>query len=113
MEPTGKSSGAQLIVCGVMQDIYPRHLLLNPIYFVAAFEDIVQRNVVEIRKYGFNEGAENELEDVKVEWTGIQFWQIVKALSESKSVSDFDGSLRSITDNDSCVVYWIDQLWWA
>ncbi|CDH60396.1 rna12 protein [Lichtheimia corymbifera JMRC:FSU:9682] len=53
----------------------------------AAFEDIVQRNVVEIRKYGFNEGAENELEDVKVEWTGIQFWQIVKALTESKSIN--------------------------
>ena len=67
--------------------IYPWHSLLNP-NRVAAFEDIVQRNVVEIRKYGFNEGAENELEDVKVEWTGIQFWQIVKALSESKSVSD-------------------------
>lgn len=67
----------------------------------------MQRNVVEIRKYGFNEGAENELEDVKVEWTGIQFWQIVKALTESKSVSDFDGwalfFVRII--NDSCVVF--------
>lgn len=101
MEPTGTSSGTQFNSVG---------WCLNPNILVAAFEDIVQRNVVEIRKYGFNEGAENELEDVKVEWTGIQFWQIVKALAESKSVS-VDWHVWRM--NDSCVAYWIDQLWWA
>ncbi|KAI9322119.1 RNA12 protein-domain-containing protein [Dichotomocladium elegans] len=53
----------------------------------AAFEDIVQRNVVEIRKYGFNDGAENELENTKFEWTPIQYWQVAKALATAKSIN--------------------------
>ncbi|KAI9497812.1 RNA12 protein-domain-containing protein [Zychaea mexicana] len=50
-----------------------------------ALEDIVQRTVVEIRKYGFNETA--DLEEHQMEWSAIQFWEIVKGLSLTKSVN--------------------------
>lgn len=52
----------------------------------AAFEDIVQRNVVEIRKYGFKEAVETD-DKYSPQWSAIQFWEIVKGLASSKSVS--------------------------
>lgn len=49
-----------------------------------ALDDIVQRNMIEIRKYGFGE----ELTDSEgLNWTGIQFWQVVKQLANSNIVS--------------------------
>ncbi|KAI7856021.1 RNA12 protein-domain-containing protein [Circinella umbellata] len=53
-----------------------------------ALEDIVQRTVIEIRKYGFNETA--DFDEHQMEWNSIQFWEIVKGLSQNKSVN-FDG----------------------
>ncbi|CAO3589006.1 unnamed protein product [Absidia cylindrospora] len=50
-----------------------------------AFEDIVQRNVIEIRKYGFGEMVDDEEYDL--DWSVIQFWQIVKKLTEVKSLN--------------------------
>ncbi|KAI9274452.1 RNA12 protein-domain-containing protein [Phascolomyces articulosus] len=50
-----------------------------------ALEDIVQRTVIEIRKYGFNETA--DIEEHKMEWSDIQFWEIVKGLAQNKSVN--------------------------
>ncbi|KAI8372407.1 RNA12 protein-domain-containing protein [Blakeslea trispora] len=49
-----------------------------------AFEDIVARNLIEIRKYGFGDSTES---DSKLEWTAPQFWTVVKLLSEKKSVN--------------------------
>lgn len=42
-----------------------------------AFDDIVTRNLVEIRKYGF---GDTSTDDSKPEWTSTQFWTIVKQL---------------------------------
>lgn len=53
---------------------------------IAAFDDIVSRNVVEIRKYGFNEASEED--DHSLPWLPIQFWEIVKGLANMKSVSE-------------------------
>ncbi|KAI8145832.1 RNA12 protein-domain-containing protein [Fennellomyces sp. T-0311] len=50
-----------------------------------ALEDIVNRTVVEIRKYGFNETA--DIEEHQMEWSAIQFWEIVKCLAQNKSVN--------------------------
>ncbi|ORY96952.1 RNA12 protein-domain-containing protein [Syncephalastrum racemosum] len=50
-----------------------------------AFDDIVNRNVVEIRKYGFNEACEED--DHSLPWSPIQFWEIVKGLAERKSMN--------------------------
>jgi hypothetical protein len=48
-------------------------------------DDIVQRNMIEIRKYGFGE----ELQDSDdLGWSGIQFWQVVKQLATENIVSD-------------------------
>jgi hypothetical protein len=44
---------------------------------IAAFEEIVTRTLIEIRKYGF---------DNTFEWTPIQFWTVVKQLNEKPSV---------------------------
>lgn len=52
--------------------------------YTAAFEDIVTRNLIEIRKYGFGDSSN---EDNKLEWSSIQFWTIVKLLSEKHSVN--------------------------
>jgi hypothetical protein len=41
--------------------------------------------VIEIRKYGFGEMVDDEEYDL--DWSVIQFWQIVKKLTEVKSVS--------------------------
>ncbi|OBZ89957.1 Mitochondrial escape protein 2 [Choanephora cucurbitarum] len=49
-----------------------------------AFEDIVARNLIEIRKYGFGDSTEC---DSKLEWTAPQFWTIVKLLSEKKHIN--------------------------
>jgi len=49
-----------------------------------ALNDIVQRNMIEIRKYGFGE----ELNDSEgLSWTGIQFWQIVKQLATTSTIN--------------------------
>ncbi|KAG0174792.1 mitochondrial escape protein 2 [Apophysomyces sp. BC1015] len=50
-----------------------------------AFDDIIQRSIVEIRKYGFGDAVDNDQENM--EWSSIQFWEIVKRLSESKSIN--------------------------
>lgn len=49
-----------------------------------AFEDIITRNLIEIRKYGFGDSSS---ENHQLEWTPIQFWAIVKLLAEKPSVS--------------------------
>ncbi|CEI89500.1 hypothetical protein RMCBS344292_03855 [Rhizopus microsporus] len=51
---------------------------------LSAFEDIVTRNLIEIRKYGFGDSSN---EDNKLEWSSIQFWTIVKLLSEKHSIN--------------------------
>lgn len=53
-------------------------------FFTAAFEDIITRNLIEIRKYGFGDSSS---ENHQLEWTPIQFWAIVKLLAEKPSVS--------------------------
>lgn len=57
-------------------------------------DDIVQRNMIEIRKYGFGE----ELQDSdELSWSGIQFWQVVKQLANENIVSSeviIDGLMR-------------------
>lgn len=54
------------------------------VFSADALDDIVQRNMIEIRKYGFGE----ELTDSEgLNWTGIQFWQVVKQLANSNMVS--------------------------
>ncbi|KAI8390823.1 RNA12 protein-domain-containing protein [Radiomyces spectabilis] len=50
----------------------------------SAFDDIVQRNVIEIRKYGFGESG---VDDNRMEWSPIQFWDIVKRLTKAKSIN--------------------------
>ncbi|KAG0743806.1 hypothetical protein G6F57_005001 [Rhizopus arrhizus] len=44
----------------------------------SAFEEIVTRTLIEIRKYGF---------DNTFEWTPIQFWTVVKQLNEKPSIN--------------------------
>jgi hypothetical protein len=39
--------------------------------------------MIEIRKYGFGE----DLNDTDLSWTGIQFWQVVKQLATTNTVS--------------------------
>ncbi|KAI8341615.1 RNA12 protein-domain-containing protein [Choanephora cucurbitarum] len=62
-----------------------------------AFEDIVARNLIEIRKYGFGDSTEC---DTKLEWTAPQFWTIVKLLSEKKQIN-YDELKWSPTFNGS------------
>ncbi|KAF7727906.1 mitochondrial escape protein 2 [Apophysomyces ossiformis] len=50
-----------------------------------AFEDIIQRNLVEIRKYGFGDALDSE--QGGMEWSPIQFWEIIKRLAVSKSIN--------------------------
>ncbi|KAI9283364.1 RNA12 protein-domain-containing protein [Sporodiniella umbellata] len=50
----------------------------------SAFEDIVTRNLIEIRKYGFGDSS---VDDNKIKWTPIQFWTVVKLLAEKKSIN--------------------------
>lgn len=52
-------------------------------FIIAAFEDIVSRNLIEIRKYGFGDSYET---DSKLGWTPTQFWAIVKLLTNKMSV---------------------------
>jgi hypothetical protein len=40
--------------------------------------------MIEIRKYGFGEDL-NDTDDLS--WTGIQFWQVVKQLATTNTVS--------------------------
>ncbi|KAI8090206.1 RNA12 protein-domain-containing protein [Gilbertella persicaria] len=62
-----------------------------------AFEDIVARNLIEIRKYGFGDSSDDS---TKLDWTAHQFWTIVKLLTQKKSInydeikwsSSFNGS---------------------
>ncbi|GAA5796012.1 RNA12 protein-domain-containing protein [Helicostylum pulchrum] len=49
-----------------------------------AFEDIVTRNLIEIRKYGFGDSWD---EDKKMEWSSIQFWTIVKLLTNNMCIN--------------------------
>ncbi|KAI8968296.1 RNA12 protein-domain-containing protein [Mycotypha africana] len=49
-----------------------------------AFEDIVSRNMIEIRKYGFGDAVDDYH---KIEWTPTQFWAIVKRLTQSASIN--------------------------
>ncbi|CAO3696072.1 unnamed protein product [Umbelopsis ramanniana] len=49
-----------------------------------ALNDIVQRNMIEIRKYGFGEDL-NDTEDLS--WSGIQFWQVVKQLATTNTIN--------------------------
>lgn len=51
--------------------------------YKAALEDIIARNLTEIRKYGFGDIS---VKDNKFEWTPIQFWTILKLLNEQPSV---------------------------
>jgi hypothetical protein len=68
-----------------------------------ALNDIVQRNMVEIRKYGFGE----ELSDTEdVAWSGIQFWQVVKQLATSTTVRTAMFSVVWI----SCLLYYFNIL---
>lgn len=60
-----------------------RYRCFNLNSVVAAFEDIITRNLIEIRKYGFGDSSND---NNKIEWTPIQFWTIVKLLAEKKSV---------------------------
>lgn len=60
-------------------------------YAIAAFEDIVTRNLIEIRKYGFGDSSD---ETNKLEWSSTQFWTIVKLLTNKMSVS---GGVQSLT----------------
>jgi hypothetical protein len=55
------------------------------LFLLAAFEDIVTRNLIEIRKYGFGDSQSDE--ENKLEWSPIQFWTIVKQLTNKISVS--------------------------
>ncbi|KAI9249027.1 RNA12 protein-domain-containing protein [Sporodiniella umbellata] len=50
----------------------------------SAFEDIVARNLTEIRKCGFGDIS---AKDNKLDWTPIQFWTILKLLHSSPSVN--------------------------
>ncbi|RCI03787.1 mitochondrial escape protein 2 [Rhizopus stolonifer] len=50
----------------------------------AALEDIIARNLTEIRKYGFGDIS---VKDNKFEWTPIQFWTILKLLNEQPSIN--------------------------
>ncbi|KAI7905156.1 RNA12 protein-domain-containing protein [Cokeromyces recurvatus] len=50
-----------------------------------AFEDIVTRNLIEIRKYGFGDSS---VDNYIMEWTATQFWTIVKLLAKNKSVRE-------------------------
>ncbi|OAD00271.1 hypothetical protein MUCCIDRAFT_44126, partial [Mucor lusitanicus CBS 277.49] len=49
-----------------------------------AFEDIVTRNLIEIRKYGFGDSSD---ETNKLEWSSTQFWTIVKLLTNKMSIN--------------------------
>ncbi|KAI8066496.1 RNA12 protein-domain-containing protein [Gongronella butleri] len=51
----------------------------------AAFDDIVQRNVIEIRKYGFGEMVDDEEYDL--DWSLVQFWEIVKLLTQTDVIN--------------------------
>lgn len=50
-----------------------------------AFDDIVLRNLIEIRKYGFGDTATDD--SSKPDWTSTQFWTIVKQLSKNISIN--------------------------
>ena len=63
----------------------PPRILTDLLPTLAAFEDIVQRNVIEIRQYGFGDVLDTE--NCSLEWSAIQFWEIVKRLAVNKSVS--------------------------
>lgn len=52
---------------------------------LVAFQDIVQRNVIEVRQYGFGEMVDDV--DYNLDWSVIQFWAIVKQLCRASSVS--------------------------
>ncbi|KAL9553734.1 hypothetical protein MBANPS3_003159 [Mucor bainieri] len=49
-----------------------------------AFEDIVTRNLIEIRKYGFGDTTD---ETNRLEWSSTQFWTIVKLLTNKMSIN--------------------------
>ncbi|ORX62891.1 hypothetical protein DM01DRAFT_1330999 [Hesseltinella vesiculosa] len=50
-----------------------------------AFDDIVQRNVIEIRKYGFGEMVDDE--EFNLDWSVVQFWEIVKLLTTTDLIN--------------------------
>ncbi|KAI8081771.1 RNA12 protein-domain-containing protein [Halteromyces radiatus] len=72
----GRLNELELLVQKLKLDIPPQ----------VAFDDIVQRNVIEIRKYGFGEMVDDEY-DVNLDWSVIQFWQIVKLLTKANSIN--------------------------
>ncbi|KAI9470931.1 MAG: RNA12 protein-domain-containing protein [Benjaminiella poitrasii] len=49
-----------------------------------AFEDIVTRNLIEIRKYGFGDSSDDSY---KMEWSATQFWTVVKLLTNNTSIN--------------------------
>lgn len=51
--------------------------------------------MIEIRKYGFGEMVDDEEYDL--DWSVIQFWQIVKKLTEVKSVSQLGAGRQGHT----------------
>jgi hypothetical protein len=53
--------------------------------FLVAFQEIVQRNVIEVRQYGFGEMVDDV--DYNLDWSVIQFWSIVKRLCQATIVS--------------------------
>jgi hypothetical protein len=71
---------------------------------LAAFEDIVTRNLIEIRKYGFGDTSD---ESNKLEWSSTQFWTIVKLLTNKMSVRGF---LIALNLDKMLINLQIDQL---
>src|SRR5947209_3505489 len=52
-----------------------------------AVSDIVQKTLVEIRKYALGDDAD---ERSKIAWTPVMFWTIVRKLCEGNGVASFD-----------------------
>ncbi|KAG1501423.1 hypothetical protein G6F47_003208 [Rhizopus delemar] len=63
----------------------------------SAFEDIITRNLIEIRKYGFGDSSS---ENHQLEWTPIQFWAIVKLLAEKPSINYDELKWQNVFNGD-------------
>ncbi|RUS35603.1 hypothetical protein BC938DRAFT_482900 [Jimgerdemannia flammicorona] len=50
----------------------------------AALHDIVQRAIVEIRKYGFGDDIGPDAPGSKFRWTDVQFFQVMSALGRNE-----------------------------
>ena len=52
-------------------------------YLIDALQDLVAKAVIDVRKLAFGDDSE----DAKtISWSGIQFWKIMKGLSNEESV---------------------------